>query len=610
VRADSADADTARTGLADLDLQVNGRMESKLERTRDRRCAAGFAVALGCRSSFQPTFDFQFNVRSAGPVADRLRLNVDYDSQREFDASNVISAWYQGRPGARLGRVEVGNVSFAPPASRFLTAGIPSNNYGLQAVGQLGGMTWRTIVAQQRGTVQRGRVFTIGERSRQTIDRRLADYQIEPRRFFFTVDPRLLPGYPNVDVLNRSQIARLAAQLPDTLRPTRVFLYRQLIGAQTQNPRGPRLSVRGARNERRQTYELLRENVDYYVDPSQLWIALLRPLQLNSERLAVAYEVTVGGRRTRHLATGGTPDVEFHPDSQVANLIWEPELTPRSSAFFRELRNVYRVGGEDVRRETVGLRVVTGEDQEKPVDASAAATYLQLFGLSQAANPTTFDVENRLWPRPQDPNVNAAGGAGGLTTKLIRNYFVIFPSLQPFARAGLARGAANPANDTLYTFPAELLYSAQRPQSLYRLRVRYEGEGTGDPGTLSLGAVQLRPGSEQLVANGRPLVREVDYRIDYDLGLVTFVDAPRLFPTPTQVTARFEENPLFAVQPTRVFGGSAEWATGAGVLSLTALSQAQRSTFNRPPLGFEPVGSVVGGRAPTWRGARRRWRGR
>ncbi|MDF1504808.1 cell surface protein SprA [Roseisolibacter sp. H3M3-2] len=573
-------------------------MESKLERTQDARCAQGFAVALGCRAAFQPNFDFQFNVRSTGPVAERLRLDVDYDSQREFDASNVISAWYEGKPGARLSRFEVGNVSFTPPTSRFLTAGIPSNNYGVQAVGRLGSMTWRTIAAQQKGTVQRDRVFTVGDRTVQTREQPLDDWQIEPRRFFFTIDPRLLPGYPNVDVLSRAGMARLAAALPDTLRPTRVFLYRQLIGAQIQNPRGPRLSVRGARNPAAQTYELLRENVDYYVDPSQLWIALLRPLQLNNERLAVAYEVTINGERSRYVATGGTPDTELREGLQEANLVWEPELTPRNPAFFREMRNVYLVGGEELRRESVSLRIVTGPggDQEKPVDASFGATYLQMFGLAQAANPTTFDVENRLWPRPQDPNVNAAGGgAGGLQAKLIRNYFVIFPSLQPFARAGLAKGAANPANDTLYTFPSELLYSAQRPQSLYRLRARYEGEGTGDPGTLALGAVQLRAGSEQLVANGRPLVRDVDYRIDYDLGLVTFVDPQRLFPTPTQVTARFEENPLFAVQPTRVFGGAAEWTTGAGILSLTAISQAQRSTFNRPPLGFEPVGSIVGG---------------
>src|SRR5205085_6742527 len=143
----------------------------------------------------------------------------------------------------------------------------------------------------------------------------------------------------------------------------------------------------------------------------------------------------------------------------LANLLWEPELAPGDSAFARELRNVYRVGGEDLRRETLNVRLVAGVgDQEKPNDPTLGATYLQLFGLAERTNPSTFDVTNRLWPRPQDPNVGAAGGTFG--GKLLRDYFIVFPSLQPFARAGGVRNTANPANDTLYTYPSEFLYSA------------------------------------------------------------------------------------------------------------------------------------------------------
>ena len=73
-------------------------------------------------------------------------------------------------------------------------------------------------------------------------------------------------------------MTRLARALPDTLRPTRVFLYRQLIGAQNAEPARP-AAPRARRAQRApQTYEVLRENVDYYLDPSQLWIALVRPL--------------------------------------------------------------------------------------------------------------------------------------------------------------------------------------------------------------------------------------------------------------------------------------------------------------------------------------------
>ena len=40
--------------------------------------------------------------------------------QREFDASNTLSLYYEGAAGSRWQRVDVGNVTFTPPPSRFL----------------------------------------------------------------------------------------------------------------------------------------------------------------------------------------------------------------------------------------------------------------------------------------------------------------------------------------------------------------------------------------------------------------------------------------------------------------------------------------------------------
>ena len=526
-----------------------------------------------------------------------MSVNVDYDSQREFDASNNIFIKYQGKEKEKLQTLEVGNVSFVTPTSRFLTSGIPSNNYGVQATGLWGPMRFSTIVAQQKGNVSKDNLFTVGDRTQQQVDRVIEDIQIETRRFFFTIDPRQLRGYPNVDLLNRQQMQQLAASLPDSVRPARLYLYRQLIGAANQNPRGPQFSVRGARNPSRQIYEVLRENVDYYVDPSQLWIALVRPLNLNNERLAVAYEVNVNGQAGRNVNTGGTPDIEFTPEPQVANLLWEPELQPNNPAyFFREIKSVYRLGGEELVRNSIGVKLVTGTsgDQEKPVNASQAQTYLQLFGLAQPTNSAAFDVENRLWPRPNDPNFRA-NFSGDTQQKLIPDYFVFFPSVQPFARAGLAQPLANPANDTLYRYPNEYLYSAQRPQAIYRLVVNYQSEGGGNSQAIRLSTIQLRPNSERVVIEGRELQREIDYSIDYDLGVITFNRPDTLFTRPRQVSVRYEENPLFAVAPTTILGFASQFALDNGQIAFTAISQQQRSSLNRPPLGFEPVGSLVAG---------------
>ena len=586
--------------IGDLGISLQSRLESKVQRSRNERCTTAQLTILGnnCFGIFQPAFDFQFNVRTGGVVADRVFVNVDFDSQREFDASNNISVRYQGKSDEALQTLEVGNVTFQPPASRFLTSGIPSGNYGIQATGQIGPMRFTSIVAQQKGNVSKDNVFTIGERSQQQVDRVIEDIQVETRRFFFTIDPRLLGGYPNIDLLNRQQMQQLAASLPDSVRPTRLYVYRQLIGAANQNPRGPQFSVRGARNPSRQIYELLRENVHYYVDPSQLWIALVRPLNPNNERLVVAYEVNVNGTPGRNVNTGGTPDIEFTAEPQYANLLWEPELQPTNTAYFlRELKSVYRLGGEDLQRETIKLKLVTGTsgDQEKPIDASRGETYLQLFGLSQATNSAAFDVENRVWPRPNDPNQLASFAGGNGQQKLIRDYFVFYPSLQPFARGGLAQPLANPANDTLYRYPNEYLYSAQRPQVIYRMVASYLSEGGGSTQSIKLSTIQVRPNSERVSLDGRLLTKTTDYEIDYDLGMITFNRPDTLFATPRQVSVRYEENPLFAAAPTTILGFASQFPLENGQLAFTAISQSQRSGFNRPPLGFEPVGSLVAG---------------
>jgi hypothetical protein len=609
--ADSAGTDSL-TGLArllgsqptsDLTIDLLTRLETKAERTKNERCniSAVFSVGFTCRSAFTPALDAQFSLKARGGFADRVKVDVDYDTEREFDGSNAIGIAYEGRPNDRLQRVEVGNVFFRPPPSRFITAGIPSGNFGVQAMAKFGSMRLTAIAAQQKGNVMRDQVFTIGARTTQAVEREIEDYQIEPRRFFFTVDPlRFGAAYPNIDILDARQMNALAAALPDTVRPSRLFVYRLILGGQPPNPNGPRFQLLGDPLSRPgQVYELLRENVDYYVDPSQLWIALVRPLALNNERLVVAYPVRLNGRDTVVTNIGGTPDLEYiGGKTQLANLLWDPQVTPQHPAFRREIRSVYRLGGEDLRRQSVQVRIVAGTsaDQEKP-PGGAFETYLQLFGLSQLANASTFDRDNRLWPRPNDPNFLVTTTPG---TQIFRDQFLVFPSLEPFSRRGLARPPEVAANDTIYRTPSEYVYSSQHPQSYYRLRVNYEVDGGGALGTIALNSVQIRPESERLMMDGRLLVKGVDYDIDYELGRVQLLRPDTLISRARRVVVRYEENPLFASIPTSIFGLSSQWSSANGQVSLVAISQTQRSTFTRPPLGFEPQASVVVGMAANY----------
>ncbi|HVZ76366.1 MAG TPA: cell surface protein SprA [Gemmatimonadaceae bacterium] len=588
---------------SDLNVQLTGRLEARTERDRNERCnySQYFNPGLGCGGTFAPNFDFQFSLKSTGTVADKVHVNVDYDSQREFDASNNISLVYTGRPKNAIQRVELGNVSFDAPASRFITSGIPQGNYGLQALVRAGPFNIRAIAAQQKGNVVQDRDFFIGDSTFSRDTQAIEDWQVEARRFFFTVDPHLFRGaFPNIDLLDRGQMLRLAQSLPDTLRPTRVFLYRLQYGTPPQNPDGPRFRLIGDPSPGRQTYDLLREGVDYYMDPSQLWFVLVRPLNMN-ERLVAAYNVRVNGRDTVWVSTGGTPDLQATAADQYANLIWDPNVGPSSPAFAREIRSVYRIAGEDLDRGSVTLRVQAGAGQaERPV-AGTAQTYLQMFGLAQANNSAAFDVENRLWPRPSDPNYNLNAGAGDPrlagSTSIIRDYFLVMPSLHPFAQrdSGLVV-AGNPTNDAIYATPEDyLVSSSQHPSSVYHFKVQYRTRSDIERGTIILGSEQIRRNSERILLDGVALTRDLDYTVDYDLGRVTFFRPDTLFTRQRRVSVRYEENPLFAPTPTNIFGLTTELPFRHGAINFTAISQSQRSAFTRPQLGFEPTASLVAG---------------
>src|SRR5438045_151054 len=84
--------------FADLGLQVDGRLEFRDEKNQSALCSSAFLFdpVANCRTAFDPLpqVDFQFAAKSGGIVAERVHVNLDYDTQREFDASNNISTHY------------------------------------------------------------------------------------------------------------------------------------------------------------------------------------------------------------------------------------------------------------------------------------------------------------------------------------------------------------------------------------------------------------------------------------------------------------------------------------------------------------------------------------
>lgn len=573
-------------GLASSQIELNFDGELELEISTDRfenlRCTA-FQLAdplSGCQPKFTaPRIDNRLELRVDGVIGQRLHVDVDLKTERDYANANTIRAYYQGLQDEVLQRVDVGTVQFRPPPSRFLTAGIPINNFGVSAAVEFGPLSLQGLMATQKGSVTAERSYRVGDETVEPQDRLARDLDYEAGRFFWVVNPATLAGYPVIDPLSLGEL-----QVPTSVRPVevRVYRYRAATGNVGSNPNLGGISALARNVEggvEQQVgplrWELLVAGDQYWLDPSGLWIVLSARLDPN-DYLAVSY-VTEGGGRVGTFPATDNPAVS---DSLL--LIVEPNRGPVSGTFRHAMRNIYRVAGADLNRASLKVAVLLNR-AERPVNE--VATWLSRFGLAVPTDQAVFDTDNRLFPRLRDPGASL----------VIRDNFIVFPHLEPFGDANLVTDPAA-RNDSLYRTPEYLLFS-QGPPAKFQLRMEYLASGGGDRSSLALNALQIREGTEQIFVDGRRLVRAVDYSIAYETGAVTFLDPDGLFGTrAATVTARFEQRGFFAVAPTSIVGLTARYRLGdAGGINLVGLYQSEATAFNRPPLGFEPTASLIGG---------------
>jgi hypothetical protein len=569
----------------DIGIDGNARIDIRTEKLKNHRCTSASYLDpnSGCRGGFKsPRLDTYLQLRSSGVIGQRLHLDVDFDTERDFTATNNLKIYYQGLEDEIVRRVEIGTVEFRPPPSRFLTASIPANNFGVNAAFELGPVQLEGIVATQKGSQIATRVYTVGATTVQPQDRQVRDIDYEAGRFFWVVDPQLIPGYPRVDILQLNGIALPpAAQVSQG--DVRVYRYRP-SGRTGVNPNlgGINAIAIGTDTTERVTaeWELLQRDLGYYVDPSGLWVALSARLDPN-DYLAVSYRSGAGQVGTFPATDAGL--VAGQPPRDTLLLIVQPKAGPQQGTFRREMRHIYRVAGSDLDLASLRVNLLLNRS-EAPLRPGAQATYLAELGLAVPSDPEVFNTPERVFPRLRDPGASLT----------IKESYIVFPVLAPFADT--LKLLATERNDSLYRTPGYLLYT-EGPPAKFVFRLRYNASSTGDRSALDLGALQIRDGSETLVLNGRRLERGVDYSVNYDLGQVSFLDPAGLFGAAGgTIQASFEERGIFAVAPTKILGFSTRYNLGqVGGVNLVGVYQAEESAFNRPQLGFEASAQLVGG---------------
>lgn len=608
---------------ADLEMEVDG--SGQLNNRWQTFDPCTINVGQTCNAGAIPTItpEFQLRALARGTIAERFHINVDFDQTREFNATNDLNVFYEGRPGEILQFAEVGHVTLPLPRSQYLSRSVPAGNFGIRGDARLGPLTLRGVLAEQEGNVlDRNITLDVGGSGGESsvledFETTLDDARYQTGQFFFLVDPRQIEGYPYIDVL-----ALEGVEVADSLRPSSsVKLYRHEVvsGGQQQNVQEGVIQARGlaSRSPLEDNpgvpdsvqflgfFRPLVEGDDYIVHRSGLWVVTRSRIQ-SSEALAGTYIAVSGDtigdydaedifRDLTNTGTGELPVLELFKDAETHR--------PGGVTWDREMHNIYRISSSnDVEWGSVKLVVSQGPVESGPVVRVAGQTeyaFLEIFGLDDQPRDDQLD-DGRIW-RP-----SSSGEFAG--TNVLTGVYLVFKAQEPFKspppiqddRNPLLQGQPFPLvdadkNTAIYDDPLD---QARESSFLYRLNFAYRARSSEAQSSFSLGAIGIRQGSERVTLNGKDLTPGEDYTIDYDIGQLTLLRPGDLYSgadNPT-LAVRFEQKPLFQVGAKSILGFTGEYRLGEhGTIDMVGMFQKEGTVLTRPELGLEPSGVTLAG---------------
>lgn len=634
-------------GKNEVDLRVNG--QADIRAGFDYRKSDQQVAFTGRASQLDPDFKQDLRLGITGSIGDKLQIDVNYDSQNQFDYQNQLKLHYQGYDDEIVQSIEAGNVFLQTP-STLIRGG--QSLFGIKSEFQVGGVHLTTVMSQQEG--QANSLSIDGGSQVTEYDLKPTDYD-ENTHFFLSYyfrnrwedalsDPpnirvadgftgiqeieiwRLMPTTP--EELNVRQVVAMVdlGESPDMLTQADDYTiarlpsngvdqYDDTPGAEVDvqlrdGAATPGSYLESSKSLTASDYQIgrfkrLERGRDYDIDEVLGYVTLRQRLQ-ESEALAVSFRYTAGGRTFQvgdfSTDTGGS-DGGQNEDKLVMKLIRPvqlrqpaPESNFNPAAWYLEMRNIYRLPGRGINANEFQLQVYfepPGQTASRTLPGvGGQQTLLQILGLDrvnedQALKPDDlFDFLVNFTIEPGD----------GL---------LIYPYLQPFGDrlSELIAEAGGPAEaqaelENLYVF--RNLYSQKKANArrdsqhdVYRIRGEYSGT-VSDFYDLRAYA-GLVQGSVRVTSGGTPLQENADFIVDYSGGTVTITN-PAFLTSGREINIEYEQNSFFNLQKKTLLGARADYALDDRIsLGATLMRLTQKSPIDKFRIGEEPVSNTIWG---------------
>jgi cell surface protein SprA len=551
----------------------------------------------------EPDFNQEVQVGVRGEIGDKLKIDADWNTQRQFEYENQLKVKYTGYPDEIIQSIEAGNVSLATN-STFISSS--QALFGIKAGLQMGPLKLTALASQKKGQIKE--LSVSGGGRPQPFEKRATDYSTD--HYFIDVSYR--PVYeaavktiplevdPNVQIYDIEVWVSTREILPDekNRREAVAFIDKDTV-LKYQDDLNARQSGQftGPKGQFEEgTFVKLQPTVDYVYDEYLGYVSLNTTLQ-QDQAIAVAYSLP--GPASGIFQDIGNFDAK--DTSKTLRLVLklvkpkylDPSMTP---AWDMMLKNIYRLGGRGIKKEgfSVAVEYLPPSGDPLVTIADGRVNLMELLRLDRYSESGERTPDNKF---DYFPYVTMDESRGE----------IIFPTLQPFGD-NIETYFTNNENGQLpadaaerkaladqYVFPE--LYDTTYNGAINSPKNRFRITGSivssvADNYNIGFNVVE---GSVEVIVDGERKVAGVDYTVDYLTGQVVIKNQSLLVPG-KNIQIKYEANDLFQLASKSLLGARGELSLGkTGNLGFTVMNLNQETLSDKVRLGEEPVSNTIFG---------------
>ncbi len=524
-------------------------------------------------------FDQKENFNVQGKVGDRVSVLMDHDSERDFDWENNIRISYDGQEDEIIQKVEAGNVSLNLPGSQALMGSAGhSGLFGIKTISKFGPLDV-TAIASVVETKREQQEYT-GNNEAKTQQIKDTDY-VKNKYYFIHewfrngADTVLTTGHqvwvPSFYPLNAG-LHRIGSVI---VRNFEMYKLDNTTNAESETGTAY-ADIDNPDESLDQTGNFLRMELgqEYSIVEDLGFIRLRQRAQ--DEVFGCSYILV--DRTTGDTVLTVGEQISQENDLLKLKMLKPRSLTPDHPTYDLMFKNVYYMGTTNINREGFEVRIVNKRLAVPSHLDPLGSPYITLFGLDSVDANGNREADELV--DISNPNiVNLADGE------------LIFPTFHPFANDSLAGGTGNPdlqaslGTGTMYT-------TTDRTQIDNDSRFTIEVDYSNQSSTINLGFMIVE-NSEQVLKNGIPMKKGMDYSIDYFSGTLVLMD--EVDPN-AEIRILFDKHELVSFDKKTILGVRGQMDINEhSYLGMTALYFNQSVINEKIEVGYEPMRNFMWG---------------